>query len=296
MHEHLDYYLNYLTVEKGLSLNTLEAYSHDLRTFIDFMETNTKVRSFSKVERSQVLDYLVKLHELGLSGKSVARRLVSLRNIYKFLLLEKQVKRNPTLNIESPKTWRTLPDVLSVKEVNHLLDQPDINIALGSRDRAMLELIYGSGLRVTELISLKLQDVNLTVGFVRPQGKGGKERVVPFGEAAQNAVRNYLDRWREHLDKKGNRHTLFLTRTGEQMTRQMFWKLLRKYCLKAGVEKSVSPHTLRHSFATHLLERGADLRSVQLMLGHADISTTQIYTHINKEHIRSVYARFHPRA
>ena len=296
MHEHLDFYLNYLTVEKGLSKNTLEAYAHDLRTFIEYLEEQTKVRHFGKVERSHVLDYLVHLHEEGLSGKSVARRLVSLRNLYKFLLLERQLKRNPTLNIESPKTWRTLPDVLSIPEVSRLLEVPDKNSPLGGRDRAMLELLYGSGLRVSELITLKLQDVNLTVGYVKPQGKGGKERLVPFGESAQTRIKDYLDCWRDKLDKKGNRHTLFLTRAGEEMTRQMFWKLLKNYSLKAGISKVVSPHTLRHSFATHLLERGADLRSVQLMLGHADISTTQIYTHINKEHIRSVYERFHPRA
>lgn len=296
MHEHLDFYLNYLTVEKGLSKNTLEAYSHDLRTFIEYLKENSKVKHFGGVERSHVLDFLVNLHEMGLSGKSVARKLVALRNLYKFLLTERQLKRNPTLNIESPKTWRTLPDVLSVIEVNRLLEAPDKKSALGGRDRAMLELLYGSGLRVSELITLKLQDVNLTVGFVRPQGKGGKERVVPFGDSAQSALKNYLDNWRSSLDKKGNRHTLFLTRTGDEMTRQMFWKLIKNYCLKTCITKVVSPHTLRHSFATHLLERGADLRSVQLMLGHADISTTQIYTHINKEHIRSVYERFHPRA
>ena len=296
MHEQLDYYLNYLTVEKGLASNTLEAYGHDLRTFIEFLLKHPKVKSFGRVERSMVLDYLVFLHKEGLSGKSVARKLVAVRNLYKFLLRENQVKRNPTLNVESPKTWRTLPDVLSVPEVSSLLDAPDLKTPLGGRDRAMHELLYGSGLRVTELISLKLQDVNLTGGVVRPQGKGGKERVVPFGETAQNVLRRYLDECRHSLDKKGNRYLLFLTRTGEQMSPQMFWKLLKTYCLKAGIAKRVSPHTLRHSFATHLLERGADLRSVQLMLGHADISTTQIYTHINKEHIRSVYERFHPRA
>lgn len=231
-----------------------------------------------------------------MSPRTVARHTSSLRGLYRYLLTQGYVKEDPTAHLESSSPWVRLPGVLSQEEVERLLATPPTSHPLGLRDKAMLELLYAAGLRVTEMVTLRLSDVDLEVGFVRCQGKGGKDRVVPLGRNAQAAVRRYLETSRSHLQRGRSSSTLFLNRSGYPLTRQGVWKLLRAYATAAGIDRRVTPHTLRHSFATHLLERGADLRAVQVMLGHADISTTQIYTHVSRAHLKTIYNRYHPRA
>ncbi len=285
-------YTNFLKIEKRYSSNTVQAYYRDISRFLLFagegpLETfdSTKIRS-----------YIMKCLEEGRNSRSTARYLSSLKSFFKFLCEENYLKDNPAEILESPKLWRKLPNIISLDEVEALLACPDPKTLFGIRDKAMLEVLYATGLRVSELISLKSSDVDLQVGFLRSMGKGSKERVVPLGAVAQSAVQDYIDIARRVLLKGNTAHELFITRRGSKMTRQGFWKILRAYALKANIRTNVSPHTLRHAFATHLLERGADLRSVQEMLGHADISTTQIYTHILQDRMRQVHDKFHPRA
>ncbi len=295
METHLDLYLDYLTVEKGLAANTRASYSADLLKFLNYLK-DRGIDDWSQVRFPEIMAFLSRAQEQGLAPRSRARLLSAMRGFFKFMIRDSHLKKSPVANLTSPRLRRQLPTVLSVAEVERLLAQPNPDLPLGQRDVAMLELLYGTGLRVTELITLAVGRVNLEVGFLVARGKGSKERIVPMGEAATEAVQNYTLGSRPRLLKGRVSDILFVSNRGTAMTRQGFWKLLKKYGRQAGMEKSLTPHTLRHSFATHLLERGADLRSVQMMLGHADISTTQIYTHVARERLREVHKKYHPRA
>ncbi|MHB0885102.1 MAG: site-specific tyrosine recombinase XerD [Bacillota bacterium] len=288
-------FIDYLSVERGLALNTLESYGRDLRQYSDFLDKGR----FSEIEqatRATIISYLLHLEKQGKATATIARRLAALKSFYQFLVREKILDRDPTANLESPKLEKRLPRVLSVKEVDQLLRQPNPVTPSGLRDRAMLELLYATGIRVSELVNLNLVDINLEMGYVRCTGKGSKERIVPLGSVAQRSVQEFLQRGRPRLVKSADEQALFVNHHGRRLTRQGFWKIVKKYAADARIDKEITPHTLRHSFATHLLENGADLRSVQEMLGHADISTTQIYTHITKGRLKEVYAKTHPRA
>ncbi len=290
----LDPYLTFLLIEKGLSDNTIESYHRDLCRFEEYMVN--KENAMPHQARSEtILRYLIYLREDGLSASSRARHVVSLRGFFAYLHREKIIGENPTRHVAMPKTGLKLPDVLSVAEVDALLAAVDTKKPVGLRDAAMLELLYAAGLRVSELIGLDLTDVNLEAGFVKVVGKGGRHRIVPIGSHARRRIKDYIENGRPLLLKKQISSTLFVARAGRSMTRQGFWKLLRKFALAAGLSKKVTPHSLRHSFATHLLEGGADLRSVQMMLGHEDISTTQIYTHITRSRLKEIHTRHHPR-
>ncbi|MBU4186376.1 MAG: site-specific tyrosine recombinase XerD [Proteobacteria bacterium] len=290
----VDQYLNYLLIEKGLSKKTLESYSSDLTRYLKFLK-NKKIHTISDADTPVILKHLISLRNSGLVARSRARHLVSIRGFYRFLIEEKVIKNDPTRVIDLPKSGLRLPDVLSFEEVKSLLNAPDINKPTEARDAAMIELLYAAGLRVSELVNLKLQDVNLEACFVRVFGKGSKERVTPIGLYAKEKIDYYIKTFRSKLLKNMASPYLFVARAGKPMTRQGFWKLLRKYGQKAGIARKIKPHSLRHSFASHLLEGGADLRSVQIMLGHVDISTTQIYTHVAREHLKKIHEKFHPR-
>lgn len=287
-------FLNYLRIEKGLSKNTILAYGRDLKKFESFAEKHG--RTLKDVRREDVVDFLRTLYHAGLDSRSVARHLVSLRNFFRFAELEGLIEEDPAANVEAPRFRMRLPEHLTTEEVNYLLAQPDPKTAGGVRDRAMIELLYSTGLRVSELMNLQSSDIHLEGGRLRCIGKGNKERLVPMGRSAVKALEEYLKYSR--LDLLGNKSSpyVFLNRFGGPMGRIAFWKKLSEYGRRAGLRIKLKPHTLRHSFATHLLERGADLRSVQLMLGHADISTTQIYTHVVKDRLKEVYKQHHPRA
>jgi integrase/recombinase XerD len=287
-------FLNYARVEKGLAENTLAAYGRDLAKFQAFAE-RARLQLHS-VRRDDVVDFLGGLYKQKLDSRSVARHLVTLRNFFRFALSEEMVKEDPTLNLESPKVWKTLPTYLTFEEVDRLLGLPDTSRPLGLRDKAMLELLYSTGLRVSELIGVRVGDVDLQSGCLRCIGKGNKERLVPVGRQAVAAIQFYLKEARPRLLRGKPSPFLFLNRLGGKLSRVGFWKILSAYGRKGGLRRKLSPHKLRHSFATHLLERGADLRSVQLMLGHADISTTQIYTHVIQERLKQIYKAHHPRA
>jgi integrase/recombinase XerD len=288
----LDQFINQLRVERGLASNTIVAYNHDLINFFDFL----KQRGVSPIQISQEdLVSFIAEKETQLSPRSLARNLVSIRMFYRFLVSEGKIESNPARLLGIPKMYQHLPDVLSRDEVEVFLLQPDTHTVLGKRDKAMLELLYATGLRVTELISLKMSNINLEAGYVRTIGKGSKERVVPIGTKAIDSLKEYLKNGRPSFLEKGGFPYLFLNSKGRPMTRQGLWKIIRKYALKAGITKTVTPHTVRHSFATHLLEGGADLRSVQIMLGHSDICTTQIYTHVARERLKEIHEKYHPR-
>ncbi len=286
-------FLDYLSIEKGLAVNTRAAYGRDLAKLLLFLEKE-KV-SWKKAGEDDLVGFIRAQSRSGLSARSLARHISSVRSFYKYLLLDGVVAADPAERLSSPSVWLSLPKFLTVKEVESLLAAPDAGEPRGARDRAMLEVLYGAGLRVSELISLRPADVNLEEGFLICRGKGGKERIVPLGSSACAAVRAYLDGTRRLFEKRPA-GPLFLTRRGGAFTRQGFWKLLKGRAREAGLAAKISPHVLRHSFATHLLERGADLRSVQLMLGHSQITTTQIYTHVSRDRLRQVYDKFHPRA
>lgn len=287
-------YLNYLRVEKGLSENTIHAYRRDMAKFVAFVsKRGVKVK---KISRGDVVDFLSTLYREGLDSRSVARHLASVRHFFRFLLLEEEVSEDPAANIESPKFRQSLPDFLTVAEVDSLLTQPDVSDARGLRDKAMIELMYSTGLRVSELCGLLLADLQMEAGCLRCIGKGNKERLVPIGRRALAVVEKYLKESRPKILGEATSPHVFINSRGNQMNRIMFWKALGRYGRKAGLRKSLTPHMLRHSFATHLLDHGADLRSVQMMLGHADISTTQIYTHVVEERLKQIYKAHHPRA
>jgi integrase/recombinase XerD len=290
----LDRYLDFLMVEKGLAAQTIEAYSRDLVRYISFLDKSGQA-AVSEADTPLILKYLISMREDGLNARSRARHLVSIRGFYRFLTQEEILSSDPTRLIDLPKSGLKLPDVLTIDEVKRLLDAPDLEKPAGCRDAAMLELLYAAGLRVSELIRLNLQDVNLTAGYVRVFGKGAKERVVPIGQYAQEKIRRYTNGARQALLKNRISATLFVARAGKPLSRQGFWKLIKRYGFRAGLRKVITPHTLRHSFASHLLEGGADLRAVQTMLGHADIATTQIYTHVARDHLKHLHQKFHPR-
>lgn len=287
-------FLKHLSVERGLSPNTLDAYGRDLNRFeVTLQKSGLSPR---KVRRQDLLSYVRGLRQSGLSPKSVARAINSLRMFYRFLLAEREVRSDPTTEIDIPRTWKSLPRFLTFQEVEKLLAAPDRGTPLGVRDQAMLEVLYATGMRVSELLSIRTEDVNMDVGYLTCMGKGSKERIVPLGKKAIDRLQKYLREVRPSLTKGKNTPQTFTNRNGTRMTRQGFWKIFKGYGKTAGIKRSLSPHVLRHSFATHLLEHGADLRSVQMMLGHADISTTEIYTHVNRERLRRIYHNFHPRA
>ena len=288
-------YLAYLAAERGLADNSLAAYGRDLRRAARYLK-QAGIGSFREVNRGLVARFLFSLREEGLAPRTVARQIASLRGLFRFLLAAGHVQDDPTAHVESPSPWGRLPGVLSQDEVERLLSVPLTSGRLGIRDKAMMELLYAAGLRVSELVTLQLSDLDLEVGYVRCEGKGSKERVVPLGTKAQTWVRRYLASARPSLARGRSSSSLFLNHLGRPLTRQGFWKILRRHAAASGIDRRVTPHTLRHSFATHLLERGADLRAVQMMLGHADISTTQIYTHVSRAHLKAVYDRYHPRA
>jgi integrase/recombinase XerD len=290
-------FTHYLLVEKGLAKNTLVSYQRDLKHYIQFLENVEELKSLNEVKRINIVQFLGYLKDQNKSSKTIARHVASIRSFHQFLLRDKVTDQDPSVHLDSPQMERTLPKVLSLEEVEALLEAPDDSIPLGLRDKAMLEILYATGIRVSELISLQIDDVHLTMGFVRCIGKGNKERIIPIGKAAINVLENYLENGRPKLrSKKHHDDSLFLNHHGKGLSRQGFWKILKGLSLKARIEKKLTPHTLRHSFATHLLENGADLRAVQEMLGHADISTTQIYTHVTKTRLKDVYSQFHPRA
>jgi len=292
MEELVREFTEHLFVEKRHSPNTVDGYRRDISRFVSFQPKT----SLNSVTPSDIREFLLSLHNQGLSSRSIARSLSSLKSFFKYLMEESLIRDNPVETLETPKIWRKLPNTLSLKEVESLLNQPDIETPLGLRDKAMLEVLYATGVRVSELISLELNDMNLEVGYIRSYGKGGKERVIPLGEVAQSYLKVYLEQGRPRLVKNRTLPALFISRRKMPMTRQAFWKILKQYVLKANISVPVSPHTLRHAFATHLLERGANLRSVQQMLGHSDISTTQIYTHVVQERMREVFDKCHPRS
>ena len=323
-------FLDYLSLERGLSKNTLVSYERDLGKFTTYLEKKG-MSSFNEAKKSDVTNFMLSEKDKGLSANSIARSLAAIKTFFRFLTREGFMKVDVTSVIETPKLWKHLPDSLSLDEVDHLLSKPNLKDWIGIRDKACLELMYATGMRVSEVVNLNLTDVNLDLGVVKCLGKGSKERIVPLGKTARVAIRRYLDKVRPTLVKSpfdvprakargllrvilsgasrphpegrglapsnvsNSEKGLFLTRLGHKMTRQMFWKIIKSYAKKARIDKNIMPHTLRHSFATHLLERGADLRSVQEMLGHANISTTQIYTHINKERLKMIHRQFHPR-
>ena len=287
-------FLRFLTVEKGLSPNTREAYGLDLDRLLRFLAREKT--SWDRARESDLAAFIRHESRAGLSARSLARRISVLKAFYRFLLLDGRLDKNPAIHLTSPKTWLALPKALSEAEVKALLGKPDPRDPRGLRDRAMLEVMYATGLRVSEAVGLTTEDVNLRDGYLVAQGKGGKERIVPLGEYAIEFVKRWLEGGREALRKGRTARALFIGPRGTALTRQGVWKIIRRYALAAGIKKQISPHKLRHSFATHLLERGADLRAVQAMLGHADISTTQIYTHVDRARVRRIYDKAHPRA
>jgi integrase/recombinase XerD len=290
----LDAWLAHLRVEKGLAARSVEAYATDLVRFAVFVRQDLQ-RAFCDIEGGDVASWMISLSREGLSARSQARKLSALRGFYKFLLAERRVKNDPTKLAAGPRLPRKLPHVLTFPEIEALLAAPETKTPRGVRDSAMIQVLYASGLRVSELVNLKVTDVDLDQGVLVAFGKGEKRRLVPFGEVAREALMLYLQTVRAGFTQGRAANDLFVTHFGSAMTRQGFWKLLKRYALVAGIDRPISPHKLRHSFATHLLERGADLRAVQNMLGHADIVTTQIYTHVTVEHLQAAHARFHPR-
>jgi len=295
MDQLLDSFLTYLTVEKGLSKNTLESYGRDVRKFLLFLEEG-QIKTIQEIKYENILDFLSHFKKQGFSDTTTVRTIVSIKQFFKYLLLEKIIKEDPTSQIRTPKMKKSIPGIISLEDVERVLASPNESTPEGIRDLAMLEVLYATGIRVSELIWLKLNDVNFEMGFVIVYGKGSKERIVPIGGQAQEKLRTYMELSRPLLLKSRDSKELFVTRRGKAMTRQGFWKLIKNYALKAGITKQISPHTMRHSFATHLLERGADLRTIQIMLGHSDISTTQIYTHVENERLKEIHKKYHPRS
>jgi integrase/recombinase XerD len=290
----IDRYLNHLIVEKGLSRNTIEAYSRDLREFSGFLEKQAQADSLS-VPTDKMLHYFKKLREEKLSPRSLARNISALKGFFKFLLREEAIEESPLRHLRTPRVNPRLPEILTGEDFEQILRQAKTDRRTGLRDRAMLELLYATGLRVSELVHLSVHDVDLNVGYLRTKGKGAKERIVPIGRTAIRVLKDYLRAFAQDSTPRPQGRALFPGRGGRAMTRQGFWKILRRHAAAAGVRKRITPHTLRHSFATHLLEGGADLRSVQSMLGHADIATTQIYTHVSREHLKKLHRKYHPR-
>jgi len=293
--DYIDSFYNYLAVIKGLSDNTLESYVRDCRNFINFIE-NSGVREINEVSHIHIIEYLSNLKTKTFKSKTIARSIVSLKQYFKYLLLEKIITSDPTSNIKSPRMSMTLPEVLNLNDIERLLSCPDLTTNTGIRDATMLEVLYGTGIRVSELINIRLNDLNLELGYLLVRGKGSKERIVPLGKIAIKKIQDYTKNFRQDILKDKLSDYLFINRSGGKMTRQGFWKILKSYALKSGITKSITPHTIRHTFASHLLDRGADLRTIQLLLGHSDISSTQIYTHIDTKKLKEIHSLYHPRA
>ena len=301
MKEEISSFLNYLTVEKGFSENTLDAYQNDLNQLASYAGEEAarqgRISSWSNFNRQAMLGYMLNLKERNYAATTIARKVAATRSFFGFLKSEGIIKTDPTENMSSPSIGKSLPKPISISQVRQLLEQPaKLNTLEAKRDKAMLELLYASGMRVSELVSLNPGDVNTREGFVRCFGKGHKERIVPIYEQAARLVKEYVEETRPKLARKKNEVALFLNPRGDRLTRQGFWQKLKEYAKSAGLDSRISPHTLRHSFATHMLSGGADLRAVQELLGHANISTTQIYTHLTSEHVRRTYEKAHPRA
>jgi integrase/recombinase XerD len=294
MDELIESFLNYLIVECGLSRNTILGYSHDLQLFTNFLLFK-KIADLNNVRPDTITSFIISEKQRGLSINSITRALVSIRMLYKFLLLEEKAKKNPFATMDSAKLWKKLPEIVSVKKIDELLSVPDTQTTLGMRNKAILELMYATGARVSEVAAVQLDWVNLEYGYIRCRGKGSKERIVPLGAKAVGSVQNYLQRARPKIKNSQNSAYLFLSKAGKPLRRENIWVIVKNCSLKAGIQEHISPHKLRHSFATHLLENGADLRSVQEMLGHVNVATTQIYTHVSKQHLKAVHQQFHPR-
>jgi integrase/recombinase XerD len=292
----VDAFLDYITVERGLAANTRLAYHADLKQFAEYLQRR-RIGSLQSVTRQQITEYLLEQRKRGLSTRSVARQLAALRMLYRFLVREKLLADDATQLIDTPKLWRSLPQTLDYADIEALLAAPKTRTKLGLRDRAMLELMYASGLRVSEVAKLTLHNVNVDAHFLRTVGKGSKERIVPVGKQAMDWLRRYLADARPRMgNNSSGRSEVFLSTRGRALSTKTIWHLVKKYARAAGIAKSLSPHTLRHSFATHLLNNGGDLRAIQEMLGHADISTTQIYTHVDQQRLKETHYRFHPRS
>jgi len=294
MNELIEQFLSYISVERGMADNTLSSYKRDLSRFTDYLKSK-KIDSIDNVSRQMINSFMMAEKDRGLGSNSISRELACIKSFFKFLLKENIVKENVATIIESPKLWKKLPNTLSVAEVEVLLNAPNVRDLMEIRDKACLELMYATGMRVSELVNLRMDGVNIGAGFAKCFGKGSKERIVPFGKKAKESLVRYLEKSRPDFLKKHVSNFLFLTRLGKPMSRQTFWKIIKRYVKIARIKKKVTPHSLRHSFATHILERGADLRIVQEMLGHSDISTTQIYTHVSKDRLKSIHQKFHPR-
>jgi len=294
MKEFIEEFINYLAVERGLADNTLLAYRRDLRKYSLYLEKKG-IKEVKQVKRDHITDFMYYQKKKGLSANSICRSLAAIKMFHRFLVRERLIAEDPTHLVETPKTWKKVPDVLATAEIESM-----INAVKGKgwqvvRDKAILELFYASGMRVSELLNLKVDNINLELGYVCCMGKGSKERIIPIGRRACEAVEKYCKTVRKKLEKDNITLFLFLSRLGKKISRQSIWKIIKNSAKKARIKKEIKPHTLRHSFATHLLERGADLRSVQEMLGHSDISTTQIYTHVDKERLKTIHKQFHPR-
>ena len=285
---------NYLSVEKGASPNTIEAYMRDIGRFLEFAGKRGR-GALERVRRDDITAFMVSEKRRGLTASSIARSLAALKMLFRFLAANKYIRKDIAEVLESPKLWKYLPNILSPAEVETLLGAPDGSKPQGERDRALLELMYASGLRVSEAATLSTVDVNLEVGFVKCRGKGMKERVVPLGSYARRCIASYMEGGRPALLKGRSSNSLFVTRLGKPFTRQGLWKMIKQHARRSGLEKDITPHSLRHSFASHLLSGGADLRVVQELLGHSDISTTQVYTHVDRDRLKSIHKKFHPR-
>ncbi|MFA5059913.1 MAG: site-specific tyrosine recombinase XerD [Candidatus Omnitrophota bacterium] len=294
MKEFIEEFINFLSVERGLSNNTILAYRRDLTKYTQHL-LKQNISSSDAVKRENITAYMHDQKEKNLSTSSICRSLAAIKMFHRFLVRERLAKEDPTNLLETPKLWKKVPDVLSSSEIESMIKEAQGKGWQKIRDTAILELLYASGMRVSELVDLKIDSVNVQVGYVRCVGKGRKERIVPIGRRAQTAVKKYAEEVRAKLVKKNITNSLFLSRLGKKISRQSIWKIIKSYAKLARIKKVIKPHTIRHSFATHLLEHGADLRSVQEMLGHSDISTTQIYTHVDKERLRTIHQQFHPR-
>ena len=295
MEQLIDAFLDHLTVERGLAANTRSAYRNDLAQFADFLR-HRGIQHLNAAQRQHVTEYLLHRRKGGLSARSLSRHLAAIRMFCRFLFREKLLAADVTQTIDSPKLWRTLPHTLDYEEIGRLLAAPDTRTRLGVRDRAMLEFMYATGLRVSEVAHIKLSDINFEAGFLRSVGKGNKERIVPVGKQAIEWIQRYLGEARGSLARGGNLGEVFISTRGTPLSRKTIWVLIKKYARAAGIAKVITPHTLRHSFASHLLQNGGDLRVIQEMLGHADIATTQLYTHVDQTRLKDTHYRFHPRS
>ncbi len=295
MKEFIDEFMNYISVERGLAKNTLLAYRRDLNKYIEFI-SHKGIETAAQVNREHVSNFMFDLKKHDMSATSICRNLAAIKMFHRFLVRENLAKEDPTTLVDTPQLWQRIPSVLTLKEIESMIAAASGKNIQQVRDQAILEIFYASGLRVSELSDLKTTSINYDVGFVRAVGKGSKERIIPLGMKAREAVQKYLIKARPKLLKNQTNDVLFLSRLGKKISRQSLWSVIKFYARRANIKKTIKPHTLRHTFATHLLEHGADLRSVQEMLGHSDISTTQIYTHVDKEHLKKVHKQFHPRS